>query len=381
MNIEEVQINSLHLAEESPASRVVDEKEPDFQNNHTSTSSPSQECRGYIPNVFRGINTSGSYHVYGDLHAVAGKMEGSHKVGDLPRGGASSQKRCSQVPSTNMAHNESITIISHPVPRLSSFPTSIIRSAAAYGSLQRPDTPMEEDSIQHPQTSCLRLSPGFIKGVICSPQSPLRSDCQPNSPTESNSSKNATLSLKQPSDCPKDTKARNWKKYKLIVMNQAPDENDKEVQGGDIEATAMSPTQSPYRSGTADGHSEVQAEEGAREDREEILMSQSFDSCSSSTCSSIRYNSGSTVITVNFHINPLKGRTLPSINPVFVFLCAATADVPPVAVTALVVWKRVTFLLTHTAEMTPQNYTQSIPPPSAVVSGLTQVPHYLPIFK
>ncbi|TKS80097.1 B-cell lymphoma 6 protein -like protein [Collichthys lucidus] len=287
VNIEEVQINSLHLAEESPASGVVDEKEPDFQNNHTSTS--SQECRGYIPNVFRGINTSGSYHVYGDLNAVAGKMEGSHKVGDLPRGGASSQKQCSQVPSTNMAHNESITIISHPVPRLSSFPTSIIRSAAAYGSLQRPDTPMEEDGIQHPQTSCLRLSPGFIKGVICSPQSPLRSDCQPNSPTESNSSKNATLSLKQPSDCPKDTKARNWKKYKLIVMNQAPDETDKEVQGGDIEATAMSPTQSPYRSGAADGHSEVQAEEGAREDREEILMSQSFDSCSSSTCSSISH--------------------------------------------------------------------------------------------
>lgn len=284
MPIEEVQINSLHLAEDLPVLRPVDEKEPDFRNNHTSTSSPLHECRGYIPNVFRGINTSGSYHVYGDLHVPAGKLEGSHKGSDLPRGGALSQKRCSQVPSNNMAHNESTTIISHP-----SFPTAIIRPAGAHGSLQRSATPMEEDSIQHPQTSCLRLSPGFIKGVICSPQSPLRSDCQPNSPTESNSSKNASLSLKQPSDCPKDAKARNWKKYKLIVLNQTPDENEKEAQGGGTEAAAMSPTLSPCGSGAAGGHSDAQTEEGASEHREEILMSQSVDSCSSSsTCSSIR---------------------------------------------------------------------------------------------
>lgn len=284
MQTEEVQVNSVHLAEEIPALRPVDEKESDLRNNHTSTSSPLQECKGYIPSVFRGINTSGSYHVYGDLHVPAGKLEGFHKVSDLPRGGALSQKRCSQVPGTNVAHNESTTNISHPVPSHPSFPTTIIRPAGAHGSLQRPATPMEEDSIQHPQTTCLRLSPGFIKGVICSPQSPLRSDCQPNSPTESNSSRNATLSLKQPSDCPKDAKARNWKKYKLIVMNQTPDESEKEGQGGSAEATAMSPAPSPCRSGAAGGHNE--AEEGAGEQRED--MSQGVDSCSSSTCSSIR---------------------------------------------------------------------------------------------
>lgn len=244
-------------------------------------SSSLQECRGYTPNVFRGINTSGSYHVYGDHHVPAGKLEGSHKVNDLPIGGVLSQKQCSQVPSPNMAHNESTTIISHP-----SFPTAINRPAGAHVGHQSPVSPMEEDRIQHPQPSCLRLSPVFSKGVICSPQSPLRSDCQPNSPTESNSSKNATLSLRQPSDCPKDDKARNWKKYKLIVMNQTPDENEKEAQGGGTEAAAMSPTLSPSRSGAAGGHSEVQAEEGASEHREE--MSQSIDSCSSSTCSSIR---------------------------------------------------------------------------------------------
>uniref|UniRef100_UPI0037E88135 BCL6A transcription repressor b n=1 Tax=Semicossyphus pulcher TaxID=241346 RepID=UPI0037E88135 len=262
---EDVQINSLHLAEEKPSA----EKETDFKNIHTSNSS-------YIPNVFRGINTSGSYHVYGDPHVPAGQLEGSHKTSDLPRGGALTQKRCSQV-----AHSESTTTISHH-----SFPTNIMRPAGVQGSHQRPATPMEEDSVQHPQSSCLRLSPGFIKGVICSPQSPLRSDCQPNSPTESNSSRNATLSLKQPSDCHNDAKARNWKKYKLIVMNQTPDENEKEAQGGGAEATAMSPTLSPYGSGAAGGHSEAQAQEGASEQREEY-MSQSVESCSSSTCSSI----------------------------------------------------------------------------------------------
>ncbi|KAM8728668.1 BCL6A transcription repressor b [Acanthopagrus schlegelii] len=263
VNTEELQMNSLHLAKEVTASRLVNEKEPDFQSNHTTALSSL-----YMPNVFRGINTSGSYHVYGDHHVPAGKLEGPHK------------RRCSQEPSANVAHNESATIISHPVPCHTSFPTSTIRPVGAHGSLQRSDTPMEEDSIQHPQTSCLRLSPGFIKGVICSPQSPLRSDCQPNSPTESNSSKNATLSLKQPSELPA---ARNWKKYKLIVLNQAS-------QGGSDDAPAMSPTPSPCRGGSAGGHGEVQAEEGASDHTEEMLLSQSVDSCSSSTCSSISHS-------------------------------------------------------------------------------------------
>lgn len=286
MNIEEVPNNSLHLAEEIPALRLVHEKKPDFQNNQTSTLSSLQECRENIPSVFRGINTSGSYHVYGDLHVQ--QLEGSHKVGDLPGGGALSQKRCSRVPSSNMAHIQAAAINSHLVPCHSSYPTPIIPLAGAHGSLQRPGTPTEEDSIQHPQTSCLRLSPGLIKGVICSPQSPLRSDCQPNSPTESNSSRNATLSFKQPPNCPTDAKARNWKKYKLIVMNQSPDEHEREAQRESAEITAMSPTPSPCRTGATGGHSDVQAEEGASEHREEILMSQSVDSCSSSSCSSIR---------------------------------------------------------------------------------------------
>lgn len=288
MNVEEVHANSLHLAEEIPASWLIHDKKPDVQSNHTSGSSPLQECRSYVPSVFRGINTSGSYHVYGDLHVPAGHLEGSHKASDLPRVGLFSQKRCPQVPSTNMSHNQATSINSHPALCHPSYPAPIIRPAGAHRSLQRPGSPMGEDSIQHPQTSCLRLSPCLIKGVICSPQSPLRSDCQPNSPTESNSSRNATLSLKQPSECPKDAKARNWKKYKLIVMNKSSDENESETQGGATEATAMSPTPSPCRTDATGTQSESQAEEGASEHRGEILTSQSGESCGSSTCGSIR---------------------------------------------------------------------------------------------
>ena len=52
-------------------------------------------------------------------------------------------------------------------------------------------------------------------------------------------------------------------------------------------------------------------------------------------------------------------------------LCAATADAPPVAVTALRAWRWDTCLQTHTAETKPPSYTQSIPPP-AVVRADTQ---------
>ncbi|XP_047446433.1 BCL6A transcription repressor b [Mugil cephalus] len=274
MQSKEMQNSSLHLAEEHSALRPIEEKEADFRKNRTSNTSPVQQSRGYVSNVFRGINTSGSYHVYGDLHVTAVKLDGSHKIA------------CSQVPTANMAH-ESTTIISHSVPSHPSFPPTIIRPPVAHRGLQGPAAPMEEDAIHHPQTSCVRLSPAFNKGVICSPQSPLRSDCQPNSPTESSSSRNASMSLPQPSDSPTDAKAHNWKKYKFIVMNQTSKDDGKETPTGSAEVGPMSPTPSPCRSGAAGEHSDVQTEEGANEHRAEIPTSHSVDSCGSSTCSSI----------------------------------------------------------------------------------------------
>lgn len=272
MQSAEAQISSLPLAEEIPALTPVEEKESDFRNNRTSSSSPMEECGGYIPSVFRGINTSGSYHVYGDHDAPAGKLQGSHKISAFS-GGALSQKRCSRVANTNMSHSDSASTVSRSMPSHPSLPTATTRLTGG------PAAPME-DSIQHPQTSCLRLSPGFSKGVICSPQSPLRSDCQPNSPTESSSSRNAIMSLKQPSDYAKDAKARNWKKYKFIVMNQTPNENDQEGHGGSGEASATSPTLSPCRTVGAGQQSEVLADDEMNEHRDETPAVQSVDSCS-----------------------------------------------------------------------------------------------------
>lgn len=88
------------------------------------------------------------------------------------------------------------------------------------------------------------------------------------------------MSLKQPSEHPKDAKARNWKKYKFIVMNQAPNESEQEVQGGSAEATVMSPTLSPCSTGGAGQHSEIQGDDGSSEHRDEMPTSQSVDSCS-----------------------------------------------------------------------------------------------------
>lgn len=269
--MDEVQDSSLYLVEKIPALG---------QSNRTASSPHLQDCRKYVPNVFRGINTSGSYHVYGDTQTPYGHLEESPKLGD-PLRGLSFSKRCCQVPYTNVAHSQD-NISPHPLSCHPCYTTPIIQSGAQE-SLQRPGTPMEENGIQHPQSSCSRMSPYLIKGVICSPQSPLRSDCQPNSPTESNSSRNAALSFKHSSDCLKDSKVHNWKKYKLIIMNQSSDETELEAQGGSVKASATSPSpsQSPCRT-YATG--EVRPEEGASELRQEILKSPSAGSCG------IRYN-------------------------------------------------------------------------------------------
>uniref|UniRef100_A0A8C5GES2 BCL6A transcription repressor a n=1 Tax=Gouania willdenowi TaxID=441366 RepID=A0A8C5GES2_GOUWI len=83
----------------------------------------------------------------------------------------------------------------------------------------------EEDLI--PQDYALGISAAGRKSLMSSPQSPLKSDCQPNSPTESSSSKNASLSqTTQTSQGSQDPKARNWKKYKFIVLNQSAKEDE-----------------------------------------------------------------------------------------------------------------------------------------------------------
>ncbi|XP_034039818.1 B-cell lymphoma 6 protein homolog isoform X2 [Thalassophryne amazonica] len=260
--IEVVQNNTSYLYEEMPA----DGKEAVLMHNCRLSAPPLQECREYIPSLFSDINTSGSCQIYRNFN-ISEKLDSSHK--SSLSGEALPQKPCSQVPSTCLAHSESATITSHPMASHLRLPT-INGVPESHSSLQR----TEEDGVQHPQTSCIRLSSGLGKGVICSPQSPFRSDCQPNSPTESSSSKNANLILTQPSECSKDARARNWKKYKFIVMNQTNDKLEEEDQGGHAEAR-VSPPVSPCRTGEA-GNVDQEGE-GASEQREEVLTSVTVD--------------------------------------------------------------------------------------------------------
>nr|XP_028587692.1 B-cell lymphoma 6 protein isoform X3 [Podarcis muralis] len=80
-------------------------------------------------------------------------------------------------------------------------------------------SPAEDDISQRFEASNAPMN----RKVLVSPQSPQKSDCQPNSPTESSSSKNACIgqgpSGPPSAKSPTDPKACNWKKYKFIVLN------------------------------------------------------------------------------------------------------------------------------------------------------------------
>ncbi|XP_056607240.1 BCL6A transcription repressor a isoform X3 [Triplophysa dalaica] len=98
---------------------------------------------------------------------------------------------------------------------------------------QKRGTGKEQSSLEEEHLSnqhyTMGISSNKRKGLMTSPQSPLKSDCQPNSPTESSSSKNAGLAqASQPltTQGTQDLKARNWKKYKFIVLNQSTNKVD-----------------------------------------------------------------------------------------------------------------------------------------------------------
>ncbi|KAJ3595146.1 hypothetical protein NHX12_004450 [Muraenolepis orangiensis] len=137
-----------------------------------------------------------------------------------------------------------------------------VATAAPISSVHHVETKEEPVSARYPAVQ------SFGKGsVICSPQSPLRSDGHPNSPTESSSSRNAALSLKRPSasrlggggDDDAAAKAHNWKKYRFIVMNRAAGRGD-EDRGPDGSGSgsggAFFGTSSLYKSGNSDTNGE-----------------------------------------------------------------------------------------------------------------------------
>nr|XP_055058914.1 BCL6A transcription repressor b [Misgurnus anguillicaudatus] len=80
-------------------------------------------------------------------------------------------------------------------------PSVLFRSARADGDIKR-------------ASGVENIEPSHTNG----PESPLRSDCQPNSPAESSG---CTRGAASPPTSIGDPKVRNWKKYKFIVLNSA----------------------------------------------------------------------------------------------------------------------------------------------------------------
>ena len=237
--------------------RPLGETETNLRSSHTVSPLQGMASATYVPSVVSGINTSGSYHVYAGPPpaAVLGQQQQAvvRLLSGIPREGVLSKTPCpSPPPSTNVP-------VAPPTPSSTHHGEASLRRSAAVAK-------EEPGSVQCP----LALpTPGFGKGVICSPQSPLRSDGHPNSPTESSSSRNASLGLKRPSAGGQDaatTKARNWKKYRFIVMNQAADGGERaaEASGGGGEFFG---TPSHYQSGQSDTSGEEPAGETGADDR------------------------------------------------------------------------------------------------------------------
>ncbi|KAK6313647.1 hypothetical protein J4Q44_G00151060 [Coregonus suidteri] len=130
------------------------------------------------------------------------------------------------------------------------------------GKEHGPQTTEEDMSQQHYP---LGISSAGRKGLMSSPQSPLKSDCQPNSPTESSST---------PTGKP-GPKARNWKKYKFIVLNQSAAKEEEDV--GLQEPRLRSPQRlglPPYPHHSDPEHLDTQANTKISEHVEDLLAPQ-----------------------------------------------------------------------------------------------------------
>ncbi|KPP63587.1 B-cell lymphoma 6 protein-like [Scleropages formosus] len=227
---------------------------------------PFRDARAYCPSMFGAVNAPGSsYHLYSHLPVQGfsfplGKLpDVKNSFTDFPKGGpyhhpklcmqsenstttgADYRTLASAVPTTGHVTTLSSKEVtreegrkeSHPSMDLDSKkPTFLILApeqqemskATASIEIERHQEEEESEGNGHRPHYSPSISAGCRKIPMGSPQSPLKSDCQPNSPTESSSSKNAALGHtpgSPPTQGTPDPKARNWKKYKYIVLNSA----------------------------------------------------------------------------------------------------------------------------------------------------------------
>ncbi|KAF4079295.1 hypothetical protein AMELA_G00191390 [Ameiurus melas] len=221
--------------------------------------------------MFNGVNTpSSSYHVYSQFPMQAFPFplckltDAKNTFPDFAKGGVLQHKHCQSgddfARSSNTSHSSSYhsdAYSSRVLGRndemkrenLQGLAQSVVMSSRKHGfpslvqehqrDTGKEQSPSVEDELSQQHYAGGMASSGR-KGLIGSPQSPLKSDCQPNSPTESSSSKNAALSHASQPPTPQgtqDPKARNWKKYKFIVLNQST----KEEESGAHEPEMRSP--------------------------------------------------------------------------------------------------------------------------------------------
>ncbi|KAL4630723.1 hypothetical protein GN956_G15975 [Arapaima gigas] len=257
---EEFLVSPLLLPQDAHAYR------PHEVENLPPRTSSFRDGRAYGSSLFSGVSPPTSSYLYGQfpVHGFPfpfGKLaDAKNSLTDFSKGGTIHHKLCFAPddaaltehtrPSASMCHmasyppreaaaaaaaeeevrKESLGGIHQPVGpgfRKHCFP--VLAQEQREGGKEHAQLGMEDLGHQH---YSLGMSSSGRKGLMSSPQSPLKSDCQPNSPTESSSSKNAALSqVVVPSQGTQDPKARNWKKYKFIVLNSA-NQMPKEGEGG-----------------------------------------------------------------------------------------------------------------------------------------------------
>lgn len=224
---------------------------------------PFRDGRPYGSNMFSGVSTPSNYHLYGQFpmpgfpFPLCKLTDAKNAFADLSKSGI---HHCSPHDSANIIRAEysralgtssssiihSTTYASREVGRDEEMRKEShegVSQSISHGARKRAfpvltlehhresgkdHAPQAEEDLIH-QHYPLGISSTGRKSLMSSPQSPLKSDCQPNSPTESSSSKNATLSQAAAVQAPQgaqETKSRNWKKYKFIVQNQSAKEDE-----------------------------------------------------------------------------------------------------------------------------------------------------------
>lgn len=227
---------------------------------------PFRDSRPYGSNMFSGVANPSNYHLYGQFpmpgfpFPLCKLTDAKNPFADLSKSSVH-HKHCPPHDSANIIradyarsmgtssssiiHSTSYTSREVGRDELRKENHEALSQSIALGSRKRAfpvltlehqkekdhGAQVEEDLIH--QHYPLGISSAGRKSLMSSPQSPLKSDCQPNSPTESSSSKNASLSqgtsVQAPPGTP-DPKARNWKKYKFIVLNQSAKDDESRLQ-------------------------------------------------------------------------------------------------------------------------------------------------------